>query len=388
MIATQRSILCSHRRRGGRRALLGLGLTVIALLAACGGSSNSDTAVPLAPVMTDGTLPRFPEGTKLRIVTHDSFAMTTEVIDEFTAQSGVEVEILMQGDAGVMVNAAILTAGEPQGDLLFGIDENLLASAFDADLFQVFRPEGLRNVGSRFQVDDSSRVTPIDRGEVCINFDRNWFTERSLTVPQRLEDLADPAYKGLLTVQDPSASTPGLAFMLATIAHFGGGDEPGPSAAWLEYWRSLKTNEVSVVDSWETAYYTSFSGSSGEGSSPLVVSYSSSPPAEVTDPSVAVDATPTGVIADTCFQQIEFAGVLAGAQQPRAAQAFIEFMLEARFQQELPSQMYVYPVVDGVTLPDVFARYSTPVPEPLSLPFSEVATNRERWISQWASIFR
>lgn len=388
MITTRSTHRRARIRRGGWSALLGAGLVLAVLLSSCGSSATTDREATLEPVMTDGTLPRFPEGTKLRVVTHDSFAMTTEVIDEFTALTGVEVEILMQGDAGVMVNAAILTAGQPQGDLLFGIDENLLAAAFDADLFQAFRPEGLRNVGSRYQVDDSSRVTPIDRGEVCVNFDRSWFAERSQSVPQRLEDLADPSSKGLLTVQDPSSSTPGLAFMLATIAHFGGGDDPGPSAAWLEYWRSLKSNEVSVVDSWETAYYSSFSGSSGEGSSPLVVSYSSSPPAEVTDPSVAVDATPTGVIAETCFRQIEFAGVLAGAQQPRAAQAFIEFMLGQRFQQELPSQMYVYPVVDGVTLPDVFARYSTPVPEPLSLPFSEVATNRERWISQWASIFR
>ena len=376
-------------RRRTTSALLCCGLLVMATLSACGGGgSTADTSKPLEPVLTDGALPRFPEGTTLQIVTHDSFAMSTEVLDEFTALTGVKVEILMQGDAGVMVNASILTSGDPQGDLLFGIDENLLTPAFDADLFQAFRAEGLREVGSTFQVDASNRVTPIDHGEVCVNFDRGWFADRSILVPQRLADLTDPANAGLLTVPDPSSSTPGLAFLLATIARFGGGDDPSTSAAWLDYWRALRANDVEVVDTWETAYYSSFSGSSGEGSRPLVVSYSSSPPAEVTDPTIGVDATPTGVVVDTCFRQIEFAGILTGAAQPRAAQAFIEFMLGERFQQELPTQMYVYPVVDGVTLPEVFARYSAPIPDPLSLPFSEVAANRERWISQWASVFR
>ena len=371
------------------RSIIGLGLLIVLALAACGGGTSSTGSVTASePVLIDGELPRFPDGTRLRVLAHDSFAMDTAVLEEFSERTGVEVEILTQGDAGVMVNAAILTSGDPQGDLLFGIDETLLAPAFDADLFQPFHAEGLTGVGSQYRIDDAHRVTPIDHGEVCVNFDRAWFEERSMSVPQRLEDLAGARAKSLLTVQDPTASTPGSAFLLATIARFGGGDDPGPSAAWLDYWRALRDNDVSVVDSWETAYYSSFSGASGEGSRPLVVSYSSSPPAEVVDTSVAVDATPTGVIADTCFRQIEFAGVLRGAAQPRAAQAFIEFMLEPRFQQQLPGQMYVYPVVEGTPLPDVFATYSTPIPDPLSLPYTEIATNRERWIEQWASVFR
>jgi thiamine transport system substrate-binding protein len=287
-----------------------------------------------------------------------------------------------------MVNASILTKDVPQGDLLFGIDENLLTAAFDSGLFQPYTASGLTSVAPSYVVDEQHRVTPIDHGDVCVNFDRSWFAAREMAIPQRFEDLADPAAKGLLAVEDPSASTPGLAFLLATIAHFGGGDDTGANPAWLNYWRSLKSNGVSVVDSWDSAYYGSFSGSTGKGDRPLVVSYSSSPPAEVIDTSLAADQTPTGVIVDTCYRQIEFAGVFANAKNPKAAQAFIEFMLGASFQQDMPAQMYVYPVVNGTVLPEVFDKYTTRVAEPFTLPFDEVAANSERWIAQWASVFR
>lgn len=358
------------------------------LATSCGSSGSTPSASTPEPVMVDGTLPRFPEGTTIRVITHDSFAVSTDVLDEFTAQTGITVELLPSGDAGTMVNAAILTKDSPQGDVLFGIDENQLASAFDAGLFHPYAAAGLAGVPEAYRVDSDHRVTPIDHGDVCVNFDRTAFASSSTPVPASFEDLASAPYAGDLVVEDPSTSTPGLSFLLATIAHFGGGDDTGSHPAWLDYWRALKANRVSVVDSWETGYYSSFSGGSGEGDRPLVVSYASSPPAEVTDTSLAVDETPTGVVTSTCYRQTEFAGVLAGSSQVRAAEAFIEFMLTARFQEDMPGQMYVYPVLGSATLPEVFAKYTAPVPTPLSLPYAEVATNRDRWIQQWASVFR
>ena len=386
-----------------RRRPLAASIFVILLLVAsfatgCSGGSNSGSQLSMnpgneptptiAPVLADGGLPRFPEGTVVRVVTHDSFAVSSAVLEEFAALTGAKVEILPSGDAGTMVNASILTKEDPQGDVLFGIDENLLARAFDEGLFQRYIAGGLNAVPNSFVVDDQHRVTPIDQGDVCVNFDRSWFAERNLSVPGDLRAFTDREYRSALAVEDPSSSTPGLSFLLATIATFGGAEDTGSNPAWLQYWRDLKANDVSVVDSWETAYYSSFSGSSGAGNRPLVVSYASSPPAEVLDTSIPADASPTGVIASTCYRQIEFAGVLSGAQQPRAAAAFIEFMLMQSFQQDMPEQMYVYPVADGTPIPEAFAKYTTPVAEPLTLEFQLVAANRERWVEQWASVFR
>lgn len=372
-----------------RHALRPIALLIVTglLMAACAGGATTETDD--RPVVDDSDrLVPFEEPSVVRVVTHDSFAVSDEVIAEFTEQTGITVELIPAGDAVTVVNASILTAGNPVADVLFGIDQNLLSAAFEADLFDPYRPVRLDAVAPEFLLDDRSRVTPIDHGDVCVNFDRTAYSDDGRQPPGTFADLVDPAYADELVVQDPSSSTPGLAFMLATIAEFGGGQDDTEDAAWLEYWRDLRRNGVVVTDGWETAYYGQFSGGSGEGSRPLVVSYASSPPAEVTDPSVPAELTPTGVMVDTCFRQIEFAGILRGAENVRAGRAFIEFMLGTSFQQDVPEQMYVYPVRADAVLPDVFARYTAPVPQPLELPYVEIGRQRERWIQQWVSVFR
>jgi thiamine transport system substrate-binding protein len=387
----------SHPRRGQRRRraalLVALGVVLAMVAAACSGTNSgtggaTDGSAVLGSPLTIEPQQRFPEGTTLKVVTHDSFAVSEDVLAEFTAQTGVEVQLIPSGDAVAMVNKAILTKGNPEGDVLFGIDENLLTSAFDASLFQPYQAAGLKDVPTQFQVDPQHRVTPIDHGDVCVNYDRTWFADQGLPLPTTFADLTQPALKGKLVVQDPSASTPGLAFMLATIASQGGGDDSSSSATWVQYWQQLKDNGVKVVDGWETAYNVDFSGSAGKGDRPLVVSYASSPPFEVTDPATPPDQAPTGVIAATCYRQTEFAGVLAGAAQPAAAAAFVEFMLSLPFQEDVPEQMYVFPVNSQAVLPETWQRYTTPVAEPLAIPYEQVGANRDGWVQQWSALFR
>lgn len=370
------------------KRLMIIGVVALTLLASACGSTKQKTASTVPPVLVNGSLPYFDDPVTLNVLTHDSFAVSQSVLDEFEAATNVKVQLIPSGDAVAMTNAAILTAGNPVADVIFGFDENLLGSVLDQNLLQSYRPERLKNVESTFVIDDSGMATPIDHGDVCVNFDRAAFTKSGAPIPTSFEELTQPAVKSGLVVEDPSTSTPGLAFMLATIAKFGGGDDSSSNAAWLIYWKQLKANGVSVVDSWETAYYGTFSGGSGKGDRPLVVSYASSPPAEVEDTSLAVDQSPTGVVTQTCYRQTEFAGILRGAANPRAAAAFLEFMLGTSFQQDVPGQMYVYPVVKGISLPDTFAKYTATVETPLTLPYADVAANRDRWITQWSALFR
>jgi len=366
-------------------AVLGL----LLLLSACGSSTSSQTAEEvIGPVVVNGQLKRFDAPTTIKVVTHSSFAVSQSVLDEFEAQTNVKVELVQQGDAVAMTNAAILTAGNPVGDVLFGIDENLLGSVTDANLLIPFTPQGISGVSPEFILGPKGLVTPIDHGDVCVNFDRNGLGKSGAAIPATFNDLLDPQLKNDFVVQDPTASTPGLAFMLATIAWFGGGDDVTANAPWLQYWKQLKSNGVKIADGWESAYYGDFSGGSGKGDRPLVVSYASSPPAEITDTSLAVDETPTGVVTSTCYRQTEFAGVLAGSNHPEEAAAFIEFMLSPVFQEDMPGQMYVFPVVEGTPLPEIFAKYTVPVAQPLSLPYEEVSANRDRWVKQWSALFR
>ena len=208
-------------------------------------------------------------------------------------------------------------------------------------------------------------ATPVDFGDVCVNDDLAWFAEHDLAPPADLEALADPAYRDLLVVENPAASSPGLAFLLATIARYG-------DDGWADYWSRLTANGVEVVDGWTEAYYDRFSGA-GDGDRPLVVSYGTSPPAEVLFADPPIDAPTTGVIADTCFRQVEYAGVLRGTDAPDAAHRLVDFLLTPAFQSEIALNLFVYPANDTVSLPAAFTDFAVVPDHPATL---DPATHR------------
>lgn len=360
--------------RGVGRWSAGILAAVVALAvagAACGGGSSRTGEA--------GDGPSGPRERTVTLLTHDSFAVSPEVLRSFTEKSGIRVKVLRAGDAGSMVNQAVLTRERPLADALFGVDNTFLSRALDAGIFEPYRSPALARVPDRFRLDPRHRVTPVDYGDVCVNADRRWFREHDLALPASLADLARPAYRDLLVVENPATSSPGLAFLLATVARFGGD-------RWLDWWERLRANGVKVVSGWEEAYSGEFSGSSGRGPRPLVVSYASSPTAEVTDDSTAPDKTPTVALLSTCFRQIEFAGVLQGARHPEAARELIDFLLSERFQADVPGRMYVYPVREGTPLPESFERYA-PVPEnPFTVSPSRIGANREAWIEDWTRV--
>jgi thiamine transport system substrate-binding protein len=317
------------------------------------------------------------ESKEVVLVTHDSFAIPKEVKAAFEQESGLKLTILQGGDAGEMLNRALLTKGAPQGDALFGVDNNLLSRAVGTGLLEPYEAEGITTVAGEYRIDPTSELTPVDHGDVCLNVDNGWFSSHGVAAPTSLDDLVDPAYRKLLVVENPATSTPGLAFLLATVARFG---EPG----WRDYWRRLRENGVLVVDGWTEAYTAQFSGAGGsKGKRPIVVSYATSPPAEVMFATTPPKTAPTAAIASTCFRQIEFAGVLAGAKNEKGARALIDFMLTERFQKALPESMFVLPVREGTPLPPVFRKYAAFPTEPFDLPSEEIGANRDRWIDEW-----
>jgi thiamine transport system substrate-binding protein len=319
--------------------------------------------------------------TEVVLVTHDSFAISDGVKQAFEQESGLKLRILQAGDAGEVVTKALLTAGNPQGDVLFGIDNNLLTRALEGDVFVPYESPALENVDeTAWVLDPEHRVTPIDHGEVCLNYDKAWFADRGIAPPSSLDDLADPRFRGLLVVENPATSTPGLAFLLATVAKYG---DPG----WQEYWRKLRANDVLVVDGWEEAYTVRFSGAAGSrGKRPIVVSYASSPPAEVIFREPRPATAPTGVIEDSCFRQIEFAGILRGARNQEGARELIDFMLSKRFQEDVPLNMFVFPVNREAQLPPEFVKHAVVPSAPLELTPEAIEENRERWVDEWTEI--
>ena len=314
----------------------------------------------------------------LTMMTHDSFAVSEEVIAEFQAQHNATVQILTSGDAVTVVSLAILNKDAPLADLVFGIDNTVLTRALEADILEVYASPLLAEIPAEFKLDEVHRVTPVDYGDVCLNYDKAYFNEHNLAIPDSLEDLATPEYANLLVVENPAASSPGLAFLLTTVGHFG-------QDGYLDFWSKLRANGVKVVEDWETAYYTEFSGSSGQGAYPLVVSYASSPPAEVIFAEETPEEAPTGsvITPDTCFRQIEFVGILRDTENRDLAEAWIDFMLSPTFQNNVPMQMFMFPVNTRAELPNEFIQHAKLASQPATVAPNDINTYREEWIEAW-----
>jgi thiamine transport system substrate-binding protein len=325
-----------------------------------------------------------PEPRTLRVMTHDSFAISDEIIAAFEEQHNARVEILEAGDAGLMLSQAILSADNPQADVLYGVDNTFLSRALNKDIFEPYASSLLDEIPDTLELDPEHRALPVDFGDVCLNYDKGWFDEQGLAPPASLEDLSKPEYKGLTVVEDAASSSPGLAFMLATVGHFG---EAG-NYTWLDYWTDLRENDVLVASDWENAYWGSFTyGSGGEGDRPIVVSYASSPPVEVHFAEEPFDEAPTAaVVSDgSCFRQIEFVGILKGTPNRDLAEAWVDFMLGTTFQEDIPLNMFVFPANESAPLPEVFVSFADVPENPAEVDAAAIEANREAWVEAWTA---
>lgn len=316
----------------------------------------------------------------LTLMTHDSFAISAETLDAFAAEHNVTIELLPAGDAGAALNQAILAKDNPLADLFFGVDNTFLSRALAADIFLPYESPLLADVPDALELDGDHRLTPVDYGDVCLNYDIAYFEAAGLALPQTLADLTDAAYAGLLVAENPATSSPGLAFMLATVAEFGtAGDY-----TWLDYWADLRANDVLITNGWEDAYYGYFTVAS-DGERPLVVSYASSPPAEVIFADPPLDAAPSGSIVapGMCFRQVEFVGILKGTAHEDLSQQFIDYMLGQTFQEDIPLNMFVFPANATAVLPDEFTTWAQVPTETAVVDPAQIEANREAWIAAW-----
>lgn len=342
-----------------KRTLLVLAACAVVATAACGSSDD-------------------PRVTELTLVVYDDFTVPDDAFASFTDSTGIVVRVVTAGETGEMVAKAALTAGNPEGDVMWGVDNTTLARALDADVFAAYVSDD-PDLDPALAAAGAGVVTPVDFGDVCVNYDVAALTARGVDPPVTLDDLADPLYAGMLVTPSASSSSPGLAFLLASVAAFGD--------RWTDYWRRLVDNDVLIVDGWTDAYYTSFTRYGGDR--PLVVSYASSPPAEVlfADPPLPEGSpAPTGVVTGTCFRQIEFAGVLRGTDHEVEARALVDHLVGREFQSLLPESIFVYPANRSTPLPRVFVEYAAVVDDPWTMGAAAIAAGRTDWIDEWSAI--
>ena len=351
-------------------------LTFLFNLLAIGLTACAQATVAPTPTAAPPITPAISGSQTLVVMTHDSFAASADVLLAFESAYNVVVKILPSGDAGTALNKAILSKGNPIADVFYGVDNTFLSRALSEDIFEQYNSPMLANIPEAFKLDPQNRALPVDYGDVCPNYDKTYFTQKGLQPPRTLEDLIKPEYKGLLVVENPATSSPGLAFLLATIGRFG-------TDGYLNYWKSLVANDVLVVNDWESAYNTEFTAHGG--TRPIVISYGSSPPAEVIFASTPIPEPPTAVITagKSCFRQIEFVGILKGTKNRDLAEKWVDYMLDVTFQQDMPLQMFVFPVNQKAKLPDQFAQFTTIPVDTAQVSPDVIAANRDAWLQAW-----
>ncbi|MCZ2108579.1 MAG: thiamine ABC transporter substrate-binding protein [Dehalococcoidia bacterium] len=337
---------------------LALAAGVAVLVAACGDDGGGE------------------DGSQLVVITHDSFNLTKSLISEFEKENKTTVKIVPKGDAGAMLTSLILTKGNPEGDVSFGVDNTFLSRALEQGVFQKYQSPLLDKIPDDLKVDSTKFATPIDYGYVNFNYDIEGLKKAGAPVPQKLEDLTDGSYKGLVVVENPASSSTGLAFMIATVDYFG-------ADKWLDWWKAMRKNDMKVVDGWETAYNVNFSLHGG--GQPIVLSYATSPAYEQMAAKPARSDSPTAnfIPPKGAFRQIEYAAVLKGTKRSKLAEKFIDFLLSKAVQEDVPGQMAVYPVNSDAAVPDAFTKFAKVDVPPANVSPNDIAKNRDSWIDQW-----
>lgn len=346
--------------------VLALAAGTVLALAGCSAVGGGDPS----PAASGG-------GGTVTLVTHDSFGLSDGLLESFEEESGLTVKVVQPGDAGALVNQLVLTKDAPLGDLVFGVDNTFASRAIDEGVVEPYTSSAPAAAdAAQYAVEGSDALTAVDFGDVCLNVDHAWFTEHGVAEPATLDDLTKPEYKDLLVVPSAVTSSPGLAFLLATVGAKG---EDG----WQAYWSALVANGLQVSEGWSDAYYTDFTGGGGDGPRPVVLSYASSPPFTVPD---GADEPTTGALLDTCFRQVEYAGVLANAENPEGARQLLDFLLSDEVQADIPGSMYMYPVSTAVDLPEEWARWAPLADTPFEVAPADVDAHREEWLAAWSEI--
>ena len=315
----------------------------------------------------------------LTVLTHDSFSISEEILQSFEQETNINVQFLSLGDTGAALNKIILSKEAPLGDVFFGVDNTFLSRAIEEDIFEIYQSPMLNEIPDIYKQDPDFHALPVDYGDVCPNYDIGYFNDHNLPIPENLTDLTKPEYDEMLVVENPATSSPGLAFLLATIGQFGENN-------YLDYWKKLVANDVLVVNDWNTAYNTEFTRYGG--TRPIVISYSSSPPFEVIFAENPLVELTTAAItsSQSCFRQIEFVGILKGTPNRGIAETWVDFMLSKQFQEDMPMQMFVFPVSSEAKLNETFEQYLENPDQPSFVSPTEISINREKWIKDWSEV--
>lgn len=330
-------------------------------------------------------------GESITILDHGAFDYAFGAAKPLFEQlTGATVTNHAADDAGTALQLAAqdIAAGGGTFDILYGVDNVLMGQAIKEGVFAPYTPLQAQRVQQEYRfvptIDGAWAATPVDTGFIAINVD-----PRSGITVDSMDDLVTHADE--FVTQDPRFSSPGLGFLISTVATYGEG-------GYLDYWADLLDGGVTITSGWTEAYENRFSGGylAGEtgttSDKPIVTSYTTSPAYEIfNDPEKQENDVLTAP--ESTFRQIQTMGILAGSDNRAAAEAWIEFTLTPDFQKLAAEYNAIYPVVAGdaiqASVDDVFAG-NDPAPgsfTPADFTTKELGDNAEGWVEAWTDLY-
>lgn len=310
---------------------------------------------------------------KLVVYAYSSFP-AADIVERFEENHGVELVFVSPGGAGSTLSRLVteLDTGGTDADVFLGLADTSLARALDHNVFEPYDPALLSNLSDipeDILVDNTGHTLPFDYGYIALVY----HPERigSIALPESLEELTDPRFENKIIMMDASSST-GQAFLMWTIAEFG---EDG----YLDYWRRLKPNLLTVTNSWSTGYQMF-----ENGEAPIILSYA-------TDRVVAAvyGGEPEHEILlpqGQAYRQVELMGIVKGTDQRELAHAFIDYVLSPEVQTLLPTANLMYPANPKAELPAVFSDNMVVPENPVILDPQLVDKNLDRWLRDWSRV--
>ena len=313
----------------------------------------------------------------LVVMTPGSFSISKPLVEKFEKANHIQLKFVQTSGAIALLNKAILSKGAPIADVIYGWDNTVLDRALSSGILEQYLSPEIKDLKSAYLLDPTFHALPVNYGFVNFNYDKAYFRDHPL--PTSLAELQEPAYAKLLVVENPAISITGLDFLITTVYNFG---ENG----YLRFWAALRAGDVKVAKGWSAAYYSDFSLYGG--GRPLVLSYNTSPAAELYYSKGKDSVPPIGnlLFKNSAFAQVEFVGILKGTRHRKAAEKFVNWLLSKPVQEDIPTQMWVYPVRRDAVLPEVFTRWAPEPYDQQQMSATEEGANVSRWIHEWTEV--
>lgn len=352
-------------------------LLLMAPLTGCLSEHNISDECIIHSSSDDGTL---------TIVTYDIIALSDDMLEEFTNNTGYEINMIRTDDAGGILENLLLTKEAPQADLALGLDNTYLQTALDNCLLGPHSANVPDLDPLALTPYSGEMAVPFDQGYVCLNADIEALEENNVSFPSTLEELTGEQWKGRTAFPSPTTSSPGRAFMTATIDYF----ERQATMDAMTWWEAMADNDAIFTSGWTEAYETHYSGGYGIwgeghiGDAWLTVSYCHSPGVEAYyggnyTISKAID------IDYASFHQVEYAAKVNGGGSSSAVDAFIEYLLSDEVNKNMPENNLMYSVLDNEDMPETDGyRYHSPIPSnPSEITAERIDVEMDGWLMDW-----